>query len=145
MISPERSGPASAPAKPPGEVHAVRGREQPAPESVVTIPGEPEQVAREIAHVGVEGKPAVAKEGPALVGREMIALAMIVFAGCALVGFLWSWEAAVVGLAFGALGLLVNPVMIAALMRRKDRVKLLERREGGRDHDQDPDDRSHEW
>jgi hypothetical protein len=111
------------------------------PERVVTMPGDPQRAARDIARVGVEGEPAVPNEGPAAVARSMLILTAIVFFGCAMVGLLWSWEAAIVGMAIAALGLVFNPVMIAALLRRKDRVKVLKQRAG----EPDPNHRTHEW
>jgi hypothetical protein len=85
------------------------------------MPATPERAARDIAAVGVEGRPADAAAGPGMLRLEMLGLLVGLAAISAAVGIWVNWGLGVVLLVVGVLGLLFNPVMGATAMRSKDR------------------------
>jgi hypothetical protein len=85
--------------------------------------GPTEEVKAEIAQVGVEGKPADgdAKAGPGSLLMTLGIFFSLIVVAAITVGLLVNWATGLAILGVGCLGLLLNPLFAATLMRARDR------------------------
>jgi len=91
--------------------------------SPMQMPAPPEVAARDVARIGVEGRPADAKAGPRMLRMQMLffALGLLVLSGGVA---LWlGWQLGLALLVLSMLALLLNPVFGATGMRADDREK----------------------
>jgi hypothetical protein len=101
--------------------HAAR------PALPLTIEGSKEEVGREIAELGPEGKPANPKAGPGLLAIEL-GIAAVLLGVVALVMGLWlGWPAGIALFVIAMMGLAFNPAALATLFRMKDRKTIANR------------------
>ncbi len=100
-----------------------RGR----PNTAMTIPGTPEQAARRVEAVSVEGRPADAKSGPGTLWIELGAAALVIIAGATAVGLWFGVLGGVAAFFLGLLALLANPEVAAAILRVRDRSAAVAR------------------
>jgi hypothetical protein len=98
----------------------------PPPESLVTMPGSPDSNARDIKAVSPEKLPSDASAGPAALRRAIFYLGLAILAASIVVGFLIGWGIAGVMAVLGLLGVLFNPVSLAAVERAEDRKKVIQ-------------------
>ena len=96
----------------------------------VTMPAAPEQAARDIANVGVEGRPADASSGPGLLRLEMLGMLAALVLVAAGVGMWLGWGVGLTMLGVGALALIFNPVLGATAMRTADRKRAADSEAG---------------
>ena len=87
----------------------------------MTIPGTPEQAARDVEAVSPEGRPADAKSGPGTVRLEVGAAALIIIVGATAVGLFFGVVGGLAAFFLGLLALLANPSVGAAMLRARDR------------------------
>lgn len=93
----------------------------------LVMPGPPQQVAEEIAQIGVEGRPADVKAGPKMLWYELAFIVGLIVVMAVGVGLWLSWFAGFVVLGLGFLALLFNPVVGATLARARDREVVAHR------------------
>ncbi len=98
--------------------------------SPMVMPASAERAARDIAAIGVEGRPADAKSGPGMLRVEMLAMLAALIIIAVLVGIFAGWVLGSVMLVVGVLALVFNPVMGATAYREKDRRVAAERELG---------------
>lgn len=93
----------------------------------LVMPGPREQVAEEVASIGVEGRPADAKAGPGMLWMELKIVGLIVLAISIIIGWWMGWAVGLAVLAISWLMLLFNPVVGATLNRAHDRKVVAKR------------------
>jgi hypothetical protein len=97
------------------------------------MPASPERAAREVDDAGPEGRPSIPKAGPGLMIPGLVLFAVVIVGAAVLIGMRFNWYAGLGALGLGLFALLVNPVVGAALERRRDRQKAVDHieRSGG--------------
>lgn len=116
------------PVEPHVEPHEVPSDDADRRESHVFImPGPREEVAEEVAEIGVEGRPADVRAGPRMLWSELLIAIGLVVAASVAVGIWLGWLAGLSMLGFGTLALVFNPVVGAALNRARDRDAVAHR------------------
>jgi hypothetical protein len=96
------------------------------PAPTLVMPGPQEQVKDEIAQIGVEGRPADGKAGPGSLLLTLAALFCLLVIASVIVGMTVGWATAAAVFGVGCLGLLLNPLVAATLLRARDREDVAE-------------------
>jgi hypothetical protein len=94
------------------------------------MPAPPEQVARDVRRIGVEGRPTDPKSGPGMMRLEMLGLLVLVVAAAGAIGLWAGWGIGMAVLAIGMLALFFNPVLMAAAVRTSERKQAVEEERG---------------
>lgn len=120
----------SAPFNPTRSEYPDTSRAEP-PAPPMVMPGNPDEISKEISRVGVEGTPADPKVGP---GAILLGLGTI-FAGVVIAGVIVSITVdvptALMVFGIGCLALVFNPLVWASLMRARERQGIVEDHEAG--------------
>lgn len=112
---------------------SARAQSPAAPQSdaPLTMPASPERAARDIAAIGVEGRPADASSGPGMLRLEMLAMLAVIAVVALGVGFFSrSWVLGGALLVIGSLALFLNPVIGATAHRERDRREAADQERG---------------
>lgn len=106
----------------------------------VVMPGSVESIQEEVAQISPEGRPADVKSGPGAIMLTLAGLFSLLLIVSIVMGTLVNWATAAAVFGVGCLALLLNPVVMAALMRARERDVVAERHlppEERRHHHQD--------
>ena len=105
----------------------VEAKKAEVPAVPMEMPASAERAAKDIADIGVEGRPADAKSGPGMLRLEMLGMLAALVVVAVLVGFFAGWVLGGAMFVIGFLALLFNPVMGATAYRERDRREAVER------------------